>query len=376
MRPDGLAPTVAPEAAGIYVHVPFCRKKCVYCDFHSVENEEERIDDYVDAVVKELTGQAGALRGRPVVSLFFGGGTPSLLEGEQVARIVATVKQEFRFARNGEITLEMNPESVTPQKALAWRLAGVTRASLGIQSLADGDLATLGRIHTAAQGRQAFEALKGARFPHRSVDLMFALPEQTEREWADTLREVLDWGPDHLSAYELTVEPHTPLFGMVERGEVIVNGAGERMFDATEAILRAHSFVHYEISNYARPGAACLHNLGYWELRDYLGVGPGAHSLVNGVRWANVKSLTSWLGRVGESGAAVAETERVTAGMRRTERLMMGLRLAEGIPFTADLKGPGIDGALEDGWLEIVGDRLRTTPRGWRLLNDLLARIV
>ncbi len=361
-----------PDAVGIYVHVPFCRKKCVYCDFHSLEDEEERIDEYLAMTVRELTGQADAVRERPVVSIFFGGGTPSLLDGDQIGAIVSTIRSAYRVTRDAEITIEMNPESVTSRKATGWRQAGVNRASLGVQSLNDDQLAALGRIHTADQARGAFETLRDADFPRLSVDLMFALPGQTEKEWAATLRNVLDWGPDHLSAYELTVEPGTPLFDVVESGSVSTNELGARMFDATEAILSAHNFAHYEISNYARPGAACSHNLGYWELRDYLGVGPGAHSLVDGVRWSNVKNLSAWLARVAASGAAVADSERITDGMRRTERLMMGLRLADGVPYTPDLAGPGVERAIADGSLLITDNRLHASPHGWRLLNTLL----
>lgn len=373
---EPIAPPVDDRAVGVYIHVPFCVKKCVYCDFHSVIDADELIEPWVGAIVKEIATQSPMVGGRPVASVFFGGGTPSTLAPEQVAEIMEALRKNLRLAHRAEITMEMNPESITRDKAAGYLAAGVNRASVGAQALTDATLSFLGRVHTADDARRGVAAVREAGFANLSVDLIYGAPTQSDREWTETVREVAGWLPQHLSVYELTVERGTPLARSVAAGEVAFDDDGDRLYDAAEMILGAHSYVHYEISNYARRGFGCVHNIGYWEMRDYLGLGPGAHSLLDNTRWSNIKRIDTWIERTLEAGSAVADNERLTDGMRRTERLMMGLRLADGIPGSAVPITDKMRQAMDDGLLEIRGDRLRATPRGWRLLDDLLPRIV
>lgn len=349
---------------GLYIHVPFCTKRCPYCAFVLVE--APRADArFEEAIGRHLEAEAAA-RGRlPFASLYFGGGTPSLLEPATVARLLEKARTLFAPRDPIEVTLEANPEGLDPAR---WRDAGVTRLSLGIQSLDDGVLRFLGRTHDAAAGRAAFRAARAAGFANISVDLIFGAPGGRFEEELD---EVIGWGPEHVSLYGLTVEPGTEL----ARRKTALPGeeAQARHYEAAMDRLGAAGFRHYEISNFARPGFESVHNGGYWDGRPYLGFGPGAHSFVPHRRWANIANVERYL--AGDRSAA--SVEELTPLQRMIERIFLGLRRDTGLDVAAFEAEFGVRfderyaAALErlGDAVERSGDRLRLTRRG-RLLAD------
>ncbi len=363
------------SSAGVYIHIPFCRRKCVYCDFHSVPGRETVIGDYVDSVIGEIRENAGLLKGKEVVSLFFGGGTPSLLEPRHVGRILDACARYFHCASSMEISIEANPESVTVPRFRGYKKAGVNRVSVGIQSLDDDSLALLGRIHTADKARRSVDVIFNTGFANVSADLMFALPGQSLDKWITQLEEVVTWNLVHLSCYELTVGPSTRLAGMVSSGEITPRGDNLEFFKATEKTLGKHGFSHYEISNYAIPGGECVHNLGYWLYRDYLGVGAGAHSKISSRRWANVKSIGGYMTRIAKSGKAVYRSETLLPETTRYEKLMLGLRLKDGVLERDISPSPELDALVSEGWLKRSSGKIRASDRHWPLLNSVLERL-
>ena len=365
------------DTIGLYLHIPFCKKKCFYCDFYSVTDYDEIVDEYIDALVTEIKAQSILTKEQKIGSVFFGGGTPSLLSPAQVEKVINTIDKTMKLLSNAEVTMEMNPESVTKENAQNYLLAGVNRASMGIQSLSDDKLKFLQRIHTADDARKSYNALVSAGFENISVDLIYGLPDETMKEWTTQLREVASWTPGHISCYELTAEPDTGLYDSVAKGKITIsNEDGARFFEACEAVLGSFHYRHYEVSNYARPGMECAHNIGYWQNRDYLGIGAGAHSLMEGVRWWNFKNAEGYIDAVQTAGGAVAEKESLTPQNIETERLMMGLRLADGIAFSENEITEKIKTQIDAGFLEHIDGRLRATRhKGFRLLDSVLVEI-
>ncbi len=360
------------DSVGVYIHIPFCKKKCVYCDFHSETSAGELVDRYVNAVKKEIELRAGEVSNRDVVSIFFGGGTPSILSPANIMSIIGSVCDGMNVEPEAEITIECNPESLTEAKADGYLEAGVNRISVGVQSTNDERLRFLGRVHTGNEARKAVKRVFKAGFTNVSVDLIYGIPDQSKEEWIEQLREVSDWGVKSLSCYELTKEPGTPLWDMdFQTGD----SEGE-LFDITERLLQKYGFEHYEISNYARPGFESLHNTGYWEYRDYLGVGASASSLIRSVRRENVRGVDRYIGVI-EEGDTCREgsLERLTTERERLERLMNGLRLRRGIDSFPIEVTDGMRKMIENGALELCEGRLRTTKRGFRLLDTILESI-
>ncbi len=363
---------VSAHPIGVYIHIPFCRRKCFYCDFPSVEGREGLVGRYVSALSREIESWGKTARGADVASIYVGGGTPSILDSDQVSRILRAVMDNFNVRPGAEITVETNPESVTMEKLSGYRKAGVNRVSIGVQSLDDVELRFLERVHDAGQARKAVKMAKEAGFENLSADLMFAIPGQTVERWTERLRDAVDWGVTHMSCYELTPEPGTRLAVAVARGEIRLPENGADFFDETERTLESRGFVHYEISNYAKPGFECAHNVGYWEYRDYIGAGAGACGTMGGVRTENVRDPEKYIERVETSGRAVSKEERLTPENIRLERLMMGLRLKEGIRIAGVEITKNVERLIADGFLAIHGGRLRATARGWRVLNTVL----
>ncbi len=363
------------DAIGLYIHIPFCRHKCFYCDFNSVAGQENRIDEYVDVLILEIESQKKRVVGRKALSIFIGGGTPSLPDVKHIERIVDVCRKNFDFEGEAEITIEMNPESVTTAKLKDYICAGVNRASIGIQSLNDDELKFLERAHTADEARQAVETTINAGFRNISVDMMFALPGQTTKSWLAQLHEITGWGLNHISCYELTPEKGTPLGRLVENGSVTLPDNGVEIFDETERLLEEKGYEHYEVSNYAKPGYECLHNLGYWEYRDFLGFGAGAHSSIGGKRWGNAKSVENYITKISGSGSAIEREEVLSQDMMATERLMLGLRLKEGVLFDKALVSPAMKALEVDGLIQIACGKIKATKRGWRLLDTVLASL-
>ena len=362
----------------LYVHVPFCARRCAYCDFAIAVRSRVPVDEYLRALEGELTlrlGAAPARHARPVAeTLYLGGGTPSRLGGAGVAAAVATVGRWFALADEAELTLEVNPDDVTADAVAAWRAAGVNRASLGGQTFDAAALAWMHRTHDAAQTVRAVEVLRAGGIDDVSLDLIFALPSSVPRDWAGDVAQALALGPTHLSLYGLTVEAGTPLGRWAERGTVAEadeDRYADEFLHAHQALTGA-GFEHYEVSNFARPGRRARHNSAYWSGAPYLGLGPSAHGFDGCERRWNVSAYTAWV-RTVESGVDPVEgTERLDAAMRDAEAVYLGLRTVDGLALAQSDVARTARWESE-GWAERVGDRLRLTAPGWLRLDALAA---
>ncbi len=393
MSVDGAPPPADDDGGfGVYVHWPFCLAKCPYCDFNS--HVRERVDErrWRAALVTEIDHFSALAPGRTVTSVFFGGGTPSLMTPDTVAVLIERVALRWPLAGDVEITLEANPTSVEAGRFAGYRAAGVNRVSLGVQSLNDDALRFLGRGHDAAEARAAVETAR-ARFPRLSFDLIYARPGQTPAAWRAELAEAVGLAADHLSVYQLTIEPGTAFYAQARRGtlEVLGDDAAAALYDTTQEVLDAAGLPAYEVSNHAAPGAWARHNLTYWRGGDYVGVGPGAHGRVatgrRVVATRQIRSPESWLAAVERRGHGGRESVRLGAGARAREALMMGLRLREGVPrarFQArtgrSLETALVPGRLnplvDGGFIELDAVGLRATAAGWRVLDAVLADLV
>ncbi len=372
---------------GVYIHWPFCLSKCPYCDFNS-HVRRESIDEqrFLRAFQKEIVTTAERTRGRTVSTIFFGGGTPSLMQPSTIAGMLNSIAREWRVAPDAEITLEANPTSVEAERFRGYRAAGVNRVSLGVQALDDRALAELGRMHSA---REALDAVAVARavFERYSFDLIYARPRQTPKEWADELARALEHAGEHLSLYQLTIEPDTPFFALHKTGKLKTpnEDIARTLYDTTQEVCAAHGLPAYEISNHARPGGECRHNLVYWRGHEYAGIGPGAHGRLDIEEsrhaTATEKRPEAWLMRVETQGHGVVADDVLTREEMCDEYLLMGLRLAEGIDVTRfeELSGRKLDPARvaalrEHGLIETTpAGHLRVTLPGFPVLDAVVA---
>ena len=372
------------EPLALYVHWPFCVSKCPYCDFNSHVRSSIDQDEWRDALLADLAYEANLLPGRTLTSLFFGGGTPSLMDPATVAQIIGAARKHWQAVDDMEITLEANPNSVEAARFADLALAGVNRLSLGLQSFDDGALAFLGRAHSASEGEQALEIAQ-KHFPRVSFDLIYAMPGDTEAGWSAMLDRAIGKGTSHLSLYQLTIEPGTRFASMVGKREFEPldddNAAG--LYELTGERSAAAGIPAYEISNHARPGQESRHNLTYWRYGDYAGVGPGAHGRRLGTRTVRHRKPENFLSGVRRNGHGMVEEEKLSRAEAADEALVMGLRLSEGIDPQAlsERFGRAIvaDAAVArlvgSGHLERDGERIRTTPSGRLLLDRVLAEI-
>jgi len=375
------------EAFGVYVHWPFCLSKCPYCDFNShVRHAPIDQERFSRAFAREIETTAARTPGRQVSSIFLGGGTPSLMRPQTVGSILDAIGKHWRVAPDVEVTLEANPTSVEATRFRGYRTAGVNRVSLGVQALDDASLKALGRLHSA---REALDAVAIARtaFDRYSFDLIYARPDQTPQMWADELKLAIAEAAEHLSLYQLTIEPETPFFGLHAAGKLKTpdEATARALYDVTQEVCAQHGLPSYEISNHARAGAECKHNLVYWRGEEYAGIGPGAHGRLDldGVRHAiaTEKRPEAWLMRVEANGHGVITDDRLNSEERADEFLLMGLRLAEGIDPEryAYLSGRALDpGRIavlrEEGAIVVdANGRLRVTKSGFPVLDAVVA---
>jgi putative oxygen-independent coproporphyrinogen III oxidase len=383
--------SIAPPLA-LYIHWPFCLLKCPYCDFNSHVRAEIPQARIVAALRRELSYEAARLGPRCLTSIFFGGGTPSLMAPESVAALIADAKALFMPAPDLEITIEANPTSIEAERFATYRDAGVNRVSIGVQSLNEAALRFLGREHSAAQAIAAIELAQSC-FPRASFDLIYARPGQSLEEWRDELRRALGFGLRHLSLYQLTIEPETPFARYHARGDFALpdDDDAAALYDATAEEAANFGLLPYEISNYAAPGEESRHNLAYWQYRDYVGIGPGAHGRVTiGDRLLATRrqrTPEAWMDRVERQGHGTAEETEITPAERAREALLMGLRLTEGIEISGFETRTGIPmdeaidpviltASLEEGYLLRTRDRLIATGEGRKRLDSLLAALV
>ncbi|MDY3280760.1 radical SAM family heme chaperone HemW [Dysosmobacter sp.] len=375
----------AKKSLGIYVHIPFCKSKCAYCDFYSLPRGEEQMDSYCRCLAEHLRAAAPRAAEYRVDTVYFGGGTPSLLGPDRLAGLLEALLSAYDVDGGAEITLEANPDSAGDPAALAaLRGAGFNRVSLGMQSADDGELRRIGRIHTMDQVRRAADAVRTAGFANLSLDLIYGLPRQTMDRWQSNLEAAAGLSPEHLSCYGLKVEEGTPLFRC--RDEAGLPGDEEQadMYLYTVERLGQLGYAQYEISNFARPGFSSRHNRRYWALGEYLGFGPGAHSDFGGVRYGYARDLEAWLSPAGEP--PLSERQALSPADRAGEYLMLGLRTAEGIsprtlrdryggdfaplvPFLEQCRRAGYALSRPDGsW--------RLTPRGFLLSNQIIVELL
>lgn len=384
-----------PREAGLYIHFPFCRKRCHYCDFNTYAVPEIPAEPYTRAVLRELEERRGELGEARLVSVFFGGGTPGLWGAEAVGRVLRAVEGAFGGVDALEVTIEVNPGECDEGMLRAYREVGVNRVSFGVQSLDDTLLLAMDRIHTADEAREALRAVGRAGFRRWSCDLMFGLPGQTVTRWERDLAEVVALGASHVSAYNLMVEEGTPLARFVRDGKVRLPPESRqvRMLERAVAVLGKAGVGRYEISNFARPGEESVHNLLYWTGRPYLGIGAGAHSFVPGVgggnlaslgrRSTNVRKFGEYMDAVGREGVAIAFSEEIDPETHVRERLMTGLRLDRGLDVEDVLAVTGIDvrerfervlrGLIRDGLLVDQGT-LRLTPQAVAVSDSVFRR--
>jgi len=369
---------------GLYVHWPFCASKCPYCDFNS--HVVARVDHaaWREALVAEVRSVGEELGRRPLSTIFFGGGTPSLMPEATAAAVIEAARDVFAPSNTLEITLEANPGSVEAGRFRGYRAAGVNRVSLGVQALRDDDLRALGRLHSVAEARAALE-IAMATFERVSFDLIYARQNQSPAAWEAELAEALAWGTDHLSLYQLTIEPGTAFGDRFDRGRLPGlpgEDAGAEMYEITSALTEAAGLPSYETSNHARPGSECRHNLIYWRAGDYAGVGPGAHGrlTVGGRRYATVahRAPGAWLEAVTRGGSGELPREALAPEGATEEALMMGLRLREGVPraLAGSIPEGRIDELTDEGFLAVDAKRICVTERGRPLLDAILRRLL
>ena len=368
-------------ALGLYIHIPFCKAKCAYCDFYSLAHSEEKMDAYVAVLLRHLEEVAPRAAGMQVDTVYFGGGTPSYLGAARLCRILQTVLRRYDVARDAEITLEANPDSAGDWKELRkLRRAGFNRLSLGVQSTDDALLRRIGRVHTYEQVQQAVMAARKAKFTNLSLDLIYGLPGQTMEDWQRTLADAVAMGPEHLSCYGLKLEEGTPLWQQRQTLTLPDDDAQADMYLYTVAALGEMGYEQYEISNFAKSGKASRHNLKYWRMEEYAGFGPGAHSDFGGVRYGYVRDIDSYIaGRL-----VLSESENDSTLARDYEYVMLSLRTAAGIdrqtfekryrqrfqPMEAlfeQYEKAGLASRTEGGW--------RLTPKGFLVSNSIITAL-
>jgi oxygen-independent coproporphyrinogen-3 oxidase len=380
-------------ATGLYVHVPFCSAICNYCNFNRGLFDADLKARYVDALVREIGGERLRPRGsealdREADTIYFGGGTPSLLEPDEVARVIAACRSAFIVADDAEITMEANPESVSEARLAACRRAGVNRVSLGVQSFRPAELGRLSRLHTADRARAAFAEARAAGFDNVSLDLMMWLPEQRVSDWLESVDAALALEPEHLSLYMLEVYPNAPLRDEMARARwsQAPDEDVSAMYLTAMERLDAAGYQQYEISNVARPGRRSRHNLKYWTDGEWVGVGCGAHSTCDGVRYKNVASTEEYVQRIDRGEDTAVDVRRLSPDERLGDALFTGLRLTDGVDLDAIEARYGVDvwrrhGAelqvfVEGGWLVHEPRRLRLTRQGMLLAHEIMAVFV
>lgn len=397
---------------GVYIHVPFCVRKCFYCDFLSAPSDEQTREKYVDALCAEIRAQASLYQNHTVKTVFFGGGTPSLLSGEQIGRIMEELRRGFHFADAGnaeygkaesvEITMEANPGTLTVNNLKAYRAAGINRLSIGLQSSKDEELRLLGRIHTWKEFLDNFQLARKAGFGNLNIDLMSALPGQTIESWQETVKRVAGLQPEHISAYSLIVEEGTPFYEWYGESAGHVNHEGghpqlpseeedRAMYAWTKEFLASQGYVRYEFSNYARVGFECRHNSSYWKRTDYVGFGLGASSFCRNQRWKNISDLETYLKYSGENGMHTGikeELSELSLTEQIEEFMFLGLRMSEGISCrkfeecfersVMEVYGNVIEKLMREGLIgrSPDGARLYLTEYGVDVSNYVLAEFL
>ncbi|MEW6145907.1 MAG: radical SAM family heme chaperone HemW [Thermodesulfobacteriota bacterium] len=379
-------------AFGIYIHIPYCVKKCPYCDFNSwgVRGSLPE-EEYTESILREIDLYRSEIEGRGCDTIFFGGGTPSIFEPKSIGRIISKIYEVTDPGRDIEATLEVNPKTADSNKLTGFRGAGVNRISVGVQSFSQRKLRFLGRINTPEDGRRILDDVRRAGFGNYNFDLMYGTGGETLEEWRGDLEEAVRFGSTHLSAYCLTIEDGTEFGALFKKGKLLLpeEDALSEFISYTTAFLGDAGYGQYEISNYARPGFECRHNLLYWKGQDYIGLGAGAHSHMKtegfpwGRRWANVRNPASYMKAAGEGRKPLDFTEELSREEAVEDSIIMGFRLNEGINVSSLISRYGvapdagrIESLREDGFIELSDDRIRLTRKGTLLSDEIIVRLV
>ncbi|MBF0177505.1 MAG: radical SAM family heme chaperone HemW [Magnetococcales bacterium] len=380
---------------GLYLHIPFCSRKCFYCDFTSIATPAPPEQVYVAALLRELVlwRERLAFDSRPLLTVYFGGGTPSLLSAASVANIMATIRSLWTLPPEAEVTLEANPDSVTPFRLAGYRAAGINRLSLGIQAFSPDRLALLGRIHTVAAARAAIHAARAAGFTNLSLDLIYATPGQTLMAWQEELAEAMAWHPEHLSCYSLTLEPGTPLADS-HGAEMPAEELALEMFLITRDMLARRGWQPYEISNFAQPGQFSRHNCHYWEFGDYIGAGVAAHGKLTSIAATNLQirrtrnhgSVTSYVESLREGRLPLDLDVLLSRDEAAADALVMGLRQSMGLDRRRYRVLKGVDIVVEKGtclapmreagWIDYGSERIFLTPQGVCIADSIMAELL
>ena len=374
------------EKLSLYIHIPFCRSKCDYCDFYSLAGKEDRMDDYQKALLRHLRETAPHAKGYQVESIYFGGGTPSFYGEKRLREILNLIRRKYNVNHDAEITVEANPDSAD-KKSLWWlKLAGFNRISFGVQSACNTELAALHRPHTFEQAQQALRDARAVKFKNISMDLIYGLPGQDMESWQRTVEQALALAPEHLSCYGLKVEEGTPLAGRVNRGEKLPDDDLQAdMYLWTVQRLSEAGYRQYEISNFAKPGFQSRHNLRYWMMKPYLGFGPGAHSDFGGRRYSFVRDLDRYIEGVLHAGTVIDQSEMIPQRERSGEYLMLYLRTTRGIEeweyrrnyfMNFDVLESKLAEFEHRGWATRAGTRWRLTPKGFLISNQFIVELM
>ena len=373
-------------ASSVYIHIPFCATKCYYCAFNTYTFHKEEAKAYLTALRTEMEHYAAETE--PLQTVFIGGGTPSILSVNALARLFTDIHQYFQITPNAEMTVECNPGTVDGEKLKVMRDNGVNRLSFGLQAMQDETLKQLGRIHTVAEFLQSYRLARESGFENINIDLIFALPNQTVEAWQHTLNEVIALEPDHISAYNLVMEETTPFYDWWRAGELQLptDDTEADMFQYTIDTLTTHGYTHYEICNFAKPNRFARHNLVYWNNQPCIGLGAGACGYINGVRYTNIRGIAPYIRELSQRHKPIADTERMTGHAEKAETLMLALRKREGISLDVykDRFGEDIEiafGSILKKWLDMellerTPTHLRLTPRGLFLANEVFVELM
>ena len=374
------------RSLGLYIHIPFCKAKCIYCDFYSLPRAEGQMDAYVSALTAQLAAWRERTADCTVDTVYFGGGTPSYLGPARLCRLLDAVFQSYRVAPGAEITLEANPDSAQDISALRQlHDAGFDRLSLGMQSADDAELRRIGRVHTHAQTVRAVENARAAGFDNLSLDLIYGLPSQTRSDWADTLAKAIALRPEHISGYGLKLEEGTPMYALKDSPLIPSDDEQADMYLCMVEELRRYGYEQYEISNFSIPGYESRHNLKYWQLDDYMGFGPGAHSCIGRTRYSYVRDLDRYLAGVLHGEDMIDEYETIGDFERAAEYLMLGMRTVHGVSraeyerlYRSDFSGIAqqLEEFIRRGWAAADGERWHFTPSGFLISNVLIGKLL
>ncbi len=373
---------------GLYIHIPFCKSKCHYCDFNSQAGKEALIEAYFHTLQQEIRNSSEHMRDCVISSIFIGGGTPSLPDAKYTYQLMNACKQYFKIDSKAEITIESNPGTLTYEKLLSYRIIGINRLSMGLQACQDVHLKKLGRIHSAEDFMANYEAAVKAGFKNINADLIFGIPGQTVNDWRETVDRVIRLGLQHISCYSLKIEEETPFYDMLRAGSLqpVDDELDRRMYWYAVDELKKRGYIHYEISNFSLPGYECRHNLVYWEAEEYLGIGAGAHSYLGGKRYNNIYDIEDYINITVNNGNPAENVQLIDRTESMAEYMILGLRLVEGVSIKQfelrygedvfGIFGKQIDKLLKKQLLELEGERLRLSPYGLDIANAVFEEFI